>query len=252
MNPPGIAREGTNCNYCNGDVRHGSRKKTPYIVGISPRPRLIAHAMQQSQGFRVNEDEGRGESREQFQPSATAGANQLRNRSIPIGDSRLTLRLSPASNNLGVIGRCPALRMISRSEIGFKPRCGAFISLARSAGKTRQGSERWRGDTTRSGRRPASCPPAPLHRQPGLNSPRSPPPRTAPIISSFAPFAKFGGHRSVTRAEEPVQLLRKRPRQKRGRAGCQCSPPSPIAPDGRWTALWSVPSAIRSRLHNEL
>ena len=104
MNPPGIAREGTNCNYCNGDVRHGSRKKTPYIVGISPRPRLIAHAMQQSQGFRVNEDEGRGESREQFQPSATAGANQLRNRSIPIGDSRLTLPLSPASNNLGVIG----------------------------------------------------------------------------------------------------------------------------------------------------
>ena len=47
----------------------------------------------------------------------------------------------------------------------------------------------------------------------------------------FAPFAKLGGHRSVTRADEPVQLLRKRPRQKRGLAGCQCSPPSPIAPD---------------------
>jgi len=58
-----MSSEGTNCNYCNGDVRHGSRKKTPYIVGISRVPRLLAHAMQQSQAFRVTEDEG-GENRE--------------------------------------------------------------------------------------------------------------------------------------------------------------------------------------------
>jgi hypothetical protein len=63
MNLPGMGREGTNCNYCNGAVRHGSRNKTPYIVGISPAPRLLAHAMQQSQAFQVNEDEG-GENRE--------------------------------------------------------------------------------------------------------------------------------------------------------------------------------------------
>jgi len=51
------------CSYCNGEMRHGSRKKTPYIVGISSQPRLIAHAMQQPPDFRVRKDEG-GENRE--------------------------------------------------------------------------------------------------------------------------------------------------------------------------------------------
>jgi len=34
INLPDTDREGMDCSYCNGDLRHGSREKTPYVVGI--------------------------------------------------------------------------------------------------------------------------------------------------------------------------------------------------------------------------
>jgi hypothetical protein len=52
------------CSYCNGDVGGGSRKKTPYVVGIFALLPQIAHAMQQPRGSRVRkwEDEENRES----------------------------------------------------------------------------------------------------------------------------------------------------------------------------------------------
>jgi hypothetical protein len=48
---PGGTEQGTDCSYCNGEIHGGSRNKTPYVVGTSPQPRQIAHAMQQRATF---------------------------------------------------------------------------------------------------------------------------------------------------------------------------------------------------------
>jgi len=56
---PDMGREGTDCSYCNGVLCHGSRKKTPYVVGILAQPRGLAHTMQQPPTKWMREGKGR-------------------------------------------------------------------------------------------------------------------------------------------------------------------------------------------------
>jgi len=71
------------CSYCNGEIGRGSRYKTPYVVGISSRPRQIEHAMQQPPGIWVMRRRRRGESRERKKLSAEGSRDQLRSWTLP-------------------------------------------------------------------------------------------------------------------------------------------------------------------------